>query len=100
MLFLGVCSLGFSQSFEDAKVYQVQGKLLNRLESDLLKEKSELTESQLELKKQLPELQALRTQLTTVSELLKKSENQTVVEVIAAVFCGFCVGGVVVWLVK
>ena len=55
--------------FQDAKIYQVPGTLLNRLQADLLTAKSQLS-------LQAQELTKLRSELTDSSSLLKQAQEQ------------------------
>ena len=94
-----------AQSFQDEKIYQVQGKLLNRLEADLAQAK----ELSLTLKQQNEELRTqsdgklklldqLQTQLQTVSQSLKRSEETTVISIVAVGSSALVVGYLIGWV--
>lgn len=95
-----------AQSFQDEKIYQVQGKLLNRLEADLNQAKElslTLKQQNEELKKQsdgkLELLSQLQTQLQTVSLSLKKSEETTVLSIVAVGSSALVIGWIAGWLI-
>jgi uncharacterized protein YoxC len=105
LLFLASSPLS-AQSFQDEKVYQVQGRLLNKLEVDLQMAKKSLADLQMqneELKKQsdgkLETLNQLQTQLQTVSLSLKKSEEAMVVDAIGIGVTAGVLGYLLGWVV-
>lgn len=89
LLFLGVCSLGFSQSFEDSKVYQVQGSWLNERQKESKIANEALTNSKEEnerLKKLSDDREAKLTevsrQLSEALTLTKNLQNQRMAELV------------------
>jgi Ni,Fe-hydrogenase I large subunit len=94
-----------AQSFQDEKIYQVQGKLLNRLEADLqtAKQLSVTLEAENgELRKQsngkLELLSQLQTQLQTVNQSLKRSEDETAIKIIGVGVTAGVLGYLLGWV--